>query len=304
MNNTALRSTIFALIVASIGANMNGGEYVKTSGISRTFRDPFTLTKDNVQDITARVLKAQAKLPDKSNFYIYFHRKDDRFFEVSTTADLFNDPNSPYSSIDYLSWNLLQSYPEDPPGAGPRRIVYVNYNLDEGVSLRIDGRDMDWALLAADDIEGSVKRSIAPGLNYVNLLVLFLGVATYFFLARLFARLFARRKFKANETEILIDQLLMGLIFLPPMAFLTWITVAWHKFQIWMHNSSSFLWGDVVAAHGEATQLHNNLLWAVVVGLIVSVVANFATARLMSIKSSMQASQVAADTPPAPTGPP
>jgi hypothetical protein len=65
--------------------------------------------------------------------------------------------------------------------------------------------------------------------------------------------------------------------------------MSWDKFISWVNSSPSyFLWGDVVAAYGEANQLHNNVLWAVVVGLIVSVLANLLTARLIAVRTGLK----------------
>lgn len=282
----SLIAAYFLLLVLSLSASIfaqTGIGHVRTSGISKTFPGPFTLTKEKAEDLTAQVLKAQEKLKTESDFYIYFHRTDDRYFQVETIDEVFEDSNAPHAAIDYVSWNLMQRYPEDPPSSNPRRVIHVRYSLEAGdVTLRIDGREMDWALLSADSIESSINRTTQKKFNYINLAIVIIAIATYFYIARLIVKILRADKFKAVETEYVINTQLVLIIQWPPMMFILWITLWWKEFINWLNDSSSyFLWGDAVAIYNNANQLNNNLLWAVVVGLLVSILANIATARLL-----------------------
>jgi hypothetical protein len=135
--------------------------YRMSSGIVETIDKPFILKKEHVKDITTEVIKASKSLPGKTQFYFYVHREDNRYFEFSTIDELFSDPNSLNSKIEYLSWNLLDLEPREYQGGDKARLVLkIQYQLDPSkIKITIDGDDMSWALVTADAIEGHIKRT-------------------------------------------------------------------------------------------------------------------------------------------------
>ena len=96
---------ITLILTSTVYASEQLKPYRMTSGIKETITQSFILKKEHVKDITTEVIKASKNLPGKSQFNFYVHKDDNRYFEVSTLDELFSDPNSMHSKIDYLSWN-------------------------------------------------------------------------------------------------------------------------------------------------------------------------------------------------------
>lgn len=256
--------------------------YPKTSGILKVFRDPFTLKKEHVERITTAILKAQAKLEDESQFYFHVHREDDRFYEVETLNEIFTDPNAEGSRIDFISWNLLQDINETDGTDKPYRILRLRYTMS-GIELHIDGKEMDWALVTADQIEAEIERTLYKRFNWINFTIILGGILVYFFFARLLVALLRADKFKRKETETVVDMNIMLLIQAPPMLALIHAVLSWDSVWTWLNYSPSyFLWGDVVADYSRLSDLSSNLLWVVIVGLVVSVIGNILTSKFLS----------------------
>ena len=281
------------LLVLSMAYTAQASESLKpyrmTSGIKKTIVGSFILKKEHVQDITTEVIKASRALPGKSQFFFYTHREDNRYFEVGTIDELFSDPNSAHSKIEYLSWNLLDLEPKEYQGGEKARLaLQIQYQATPSViKISVDGDDMAWALVTTDAIMKNVRRTTKSRINVMHIVTILLGTIAYLFFARLLLKLISIIKFKSEENEALSTILLQMPIYMIPMFVIFPLVYDFGDVVAWINYAPSyFLWGDMLQEYGESNNFQQNVFWGALISFFISIVANIATVKLMHKRSN------------------
>ncbi len=265
-----------------------------SSGLSRELKGHFILDENGLRRI-AGVLSEKAKdLPYPCSVVFHVKREDDRFYETTQAEDVLADANTPGSRIKLLRIELRNVDPNKVAAPWERDwIVAVQFSGNgEKQSIDVASEDRNWALLLADAIEPQIARTFTA-----KEIPTWLLIPSYIALAYLLHTL-TKTVVKTTPDTISSIELVIwiGAFILSMSTFGDRNTMI----SRWAGPESSFHWGEQATSYNQFEGIRQNILWVVIVGFTVSVMATIYTNTLLpqtSEPSSSTASNPATKTP-------
>ena len=246
------------------------------SGIYKRYKKLFALDDDGLRRIEGILKKAATAYSEPLSVTFHVQREDDRFYETESIDEVLSDPNLPERRIQLLGIELRKTAAsQDAKEREQDKVAWVVFDKDRppardpDVLVRISSPDKTWALMLTDELEPQITRlfKVKTFPNWVFLL---------------FAPIFALVGFRFSvwsgtpmprplSHAILAAGGYIALVLL----LMGHTAVAEKQFRLLRIFTSEplFLWGEEIAHAAERETLKKNILWAVVVGFIVSLAA-------------------------------
>lgn len=268
------------------------------SGTELTSERAFLVDQDALRRISTVLERASqtSKIPCALIYTVF--RKDKRYYETTSIDEVLADPNLRDKRITTLRLELRVT--DAKLLADPRRydkIAWVNFDMNHPTDIKtfVSGEDKSWSLDLSDQLEPQVARTF----NDSGTPVWLIAIAALVLVALAYrAKTFLPDSSMVRQvSDILLNYLTFSMLFgLTIGTYKTWRGS--DQFVMLFGPTSGFLWGDFGKTLQDWASLQNNVFWAVVVGLVVSLVAN----TLPSLVKGSKKSQATKD--PDPEGPP
>lgn len=246
------------------------------SGIYRRYKKLFALDDDGLRRIEGILKKAASNYREPLSVTFHVEREDDRFYESESVDEILSDPNVPEHRIRMLAIELRKTAAlEESKEREYDKVAWVVFDKDEppvqtpDVRVHISSPDRTWALLLADELEPQVTRlfKVKKFPNWVFILFapvfMIIGYRISIFMGSPIPKAIGNAVF-TTVGFIMVVLLLMA-----------HTAIAEKKFPLLRTLASEplFLWGEEISHAADRDALRKNILWVVIVGFLVSLVA-------------------------------
>lgn len=270
----SLMRRVAELIVRSLG--QQGEMFVTlTSGIYKRYKKLFILDDDGLRRIEGVLRKAAAEYSEPLHVVFHVRREDDRFYETENVDEVLSDPNITDKRIKLLGIEVRKVRVPEQDGQEHDRIAWVVFDKDDPpmqtpeVVLRISSPDKTWALMLADALEPQITRlfKVKRFPNWLFLLFAPIGGLIAYRISKSYP--------SSSDEAMSIARLTSVACLALVLTLMVHTRIAEKKFRILRIFSSEpvFHWGEEVASSGDRDALRKNILWVVVIGFIVSLLA-------------------------------
>lgn len=260
------------------------------SGISREFKGHFVLDDNGLRRIAGVLSEKAQDLPYPCSIVFHVKREDDRFYETTLAEDVLADANTPGSRINLLRIELRNSDPNKVSVPWERDwIVAVQFCRDGNKqSINVASEDKNWALLLADAIEPQVTRTFtAKAIPSWMLIPAYVAFA-YFLISVTKSPIPV-----ASDTVSLINFAIgLGALILSAST----IEDRNELISKWAGPKSSFQWGEQAISYNQFESTRQNILWVVIVGFSISILATLYTNTLFPQSSESNTSKTPSST--------
>ncbi len=246
------------------------------SGIYKRYKKLFVLDDDGLRRIEGVLKKAASSYSEPLTVTYHVRREDDRFYESESVDEVLSDPNVPERRVRLLGIELRKTVAlQDSKERDQDKVAWIVFDKDEpplqepDVHIRISSPDKTWALLLADELEPQVTRlfKVKTFPNWI-----FLAFAPVFALIGYRISVWAGSPMPRPLTHAALSAGGFVALLLLLMAH---TAIAEKKFKVVRILASEplFLWGEEISNAADRESLRRNILWTVVIGFLVSLVA-------------------------------
>lgn len=245
------------------------------SGIDKLYKRDFIVNTDKIKKLKTIFENAIKKYGKNAEIVFYVYREDDRFFDTKNLDPIFSYPNADEKKIVTLNIEIRQNepgrYSENWQDDYIAQIIFNIQNQKEPIRFRVFSQNKDWALLLADEIDPHLESmQVKNGLSDFLLIPFY----TLLVLLSLFV-VFKGSWFieYSNYFKVIIE--------LPIFIFYFYISYATLNIKKarsnWIRRllgpESVFYWGAQIDSYDRRKNNRDKLLWGVIVGLVISLVA-------------------------------
>lgn len=245
------------------------------SGTELISERAFLVDQDALRRISTVMDRAAqtSKVPCALVYTVF--RKDKRYYETTSIEEVLTEPNLREKRVTTIRLELRVTDPKllsDPRTSD--KLAWVNFDMSSSppdVRTFVSGEDKSWSLALSDELEPQLARTFNESgtpLWLVALATLVLAALAYRAKTLLPAPSMTRQVF-----DILLNYYTFSMLFgLAIGTYSRWRNS--DQFVMLFGPTSGFLWGDFGKTLQDWANLQNNIFWVVVVGLLVSVLAN------------------------------
>ncbi len=246
------------------------------AGIEKHLRTAFVLDEDSLRRFHALLEKAAREIPGDPSVVFRVAREDGRYYGTEDIDEVLSDPNVTGKRVVSVSIELQEARHADRRRPWEELVEVEfetargSYNKLDNVSMSISTEHKNWALLLADVLEPQIQRTLRAKGTPRSLLWLFalpLGMVGV----------------KLGWWSSGFGSLFLGLLAILVPLCIGWMVYTLTEgsprwFRVAFGPESTFLWGEELRTYPEREQTRRNMLWAVIVGFLVSFAASCAFA--------------------------
>ncbi|MBB4634628.1 hypothetical protein [Longimicrobium terrae] len=284
------------------------------AGIIRSYEASFLLDEARLRKIASVFDEFGRRLERTTTVEFQVNRADNSFYETEDIGGVLDDDNAAGKEIREITIRLLTGEAQlDLHGRDSREVAAkVSFGREQDsplfgretrVRFTIVEKGRDWCFLFADELDTQVRRTLTRQIRWfparlidigfavavVGLVVIFAG--TWLAPTRMTAAQVARLSDGEKLSHILfliqkqqniwspdVGAFFALCVFMPVILMLMALELRpISRFRNWL-NQPVFYWGDFVAVHDRNKSRTTNVVWVVVVGFVVSILASFAYA--------------------------
>ena len=251
---------------------------------SRTYKSNFNIDEAKLRRLVEIVNNHYDK-PEKEKLNLNFTvlREDEVQFEVTSIDDLIKEGNS--KGRELIKLTITMSSSEDNWDKTFEAIFDTGreYSWRESeIKINVNDKERNSTLVLIDEIESQINRIKIDNNN--KILMFFLRLVDTILPIAILLLLFSGMNkisilFNMAVAELRVYQLVAIImlsaiaVFFSILALLTSDFLLVSKSYKWLTGISTFNWGDKMYSLNKRTKLINNIIWVIIIGLIVSILA-------------------------------